>query len=214
DSYNGDEFYESGQYKINERVQPINDHNQGEGWGTITFDEGFRRSSNVAASKLVWEKMGEETFLDYLQDFDFEKETGIDLPSEVAGKISYNYPSDKLRTAFGQSSTMTPIQQMKAASAISNKRKMLPEYVIDKIVDPDTDEVIEQSEPKVVGEPISEDTADKGVDLMAAVVNEKDGTGHKFKLNDYSMTGKTKTAKIQNEHGNGYKEESENKMRK
>src|SRR5699024_7835808 len=46
DSYNGDEFYESGQYKINERVQPINDQNQGEGWGPITFDEGFRRSYN------------------------------------------------------------------------------------------------------------------------------------------------------------------------
>ncbi|HLR22878.1 MAG TPA: penicillin-binding protein [Pseudogracilibacillus sp.] len=212
DSYNGDEFYESGQYKINERVQPINDHNQGEGWGTITFDEGFRRSSNVAASKLVWEKMGEETFLDYLQDFDFEKETGIDLPSEVAGKISYNYPSDKLRTAFGQSSTMTPIQQMKAASAISNKGKMLRPYVIDKIVDPDTDEVIEQSEPKVVGEPISEDTADKVVDLMASVVNEKDGTGHKFKLDDYSMAGKTGTAQIPNDHGKGYMQGRENNI--
>src|SRR5699024_7076119 len=148
DSYNGDEFYESGQYKINERVQPINDHNQGEGRGRITIDEGFRRCSNVDTSKQRWEKMGRDTCLDYLQDFDFEKETGIDLPSEVAGKMSYNYPSDKLRTAFGQSSTMTPIQQMKAASAISNKGKMLRTYVIDKMVDPDTYGVIEQSEPK------------------------------------------------------------------
>src|SRR5699024_12472271 len=73
DSYNGDEFYESWQYKINECVQPINDHNQGEGLGTITFDVGFRRSSNVAASKLVCEKMCEENFLDYLQDLYFEK---------------------------------------------------------------------------------------------------------------------------------------------
>src|SRR5699024_9807718 len=109
-----------------------------------------------------------------------EKETGIDLPSEVAGKISYNYPSDKLRTAFGQSSTMTPIQQMKAASAISNKGKMLRTYVIDKIVDTDTDEVIEQSEHKVVGEPISDDTADKVVHLMASLVHDIDGPGHIF----------------------------------
>src|SRR5699024_11113560 len=112
----------------------------------------------------------------------------------------------------GQSSTMTPIQQMKAASAISNKGKMLRPYVIDKIVDPDTDEVIEQSEPKVVGEPISEDTADKVVDLMASVVNEKDGTGHKFKLDDYSMAGKTGTAQIPNDHGKGYMQGRENNI--
>src|SRR5699024_4874469 len=143
---------------------------------------------------------GEETFLDYLHDFDFEKETGIDLLSEVAGKLSYNYTSDNFRTAFVYSSTKTIIQLMYAASALSNKGKMLRSYVIDKIVDPDTDEVIEQSEPKVVGEPISEDTADKVVDLMASVVNEKDGTGHKFKLDDYSMAGKTGTAQIPNDH--------------
>src|SRR5699024_828642 len=70
DSYNGDEFYESGQYKINERVQAIKDDDQEEGWGTITMDEAVRRSSNVSAYKLVWEIMGEETFLDYLQVFD------------------------------------------------------------------------------------------------------------------------------------------------
>src|SRR5699024_5120738 len=132
-----------------------------------------------------------------------EKETGIDLPSEVAGKISYNYPSDKLRTAFGQSSTMTPIQQMKAASAISNNGKMLRPYVIDKIVDADTDEVIEQSEHKEVGEHIPEDTADKVVDLMACVVNEKDRTEKKFKLDQNFMADKTNTEQIPNDNGKG-----------
>src|SRR5699024_12535171 len=41
DSYNGDEFYESEQYKINERIQPINYHKQGEGMRMIKFDEVF-----------------------------------------------------------------------------------------------------------------------------------------------------------------------------
>lgn len=203
-NYQGDELYESGQYKINDRVAPINDHNQGEGWGNISFDEGFRRSSNVAASKLVWEKMGDETFLDYLQAFDFEKESGIDLPSEDTGSISYNYPSDKLRTAFGQSSTMTSIQEMKAASAITNKGRMLRPYVIDKIVDADSNEVIEENEPEEVGEPISESTADEMIELMSDVVDSEDGTGRKFKLDDYSLIGKTGTAQMPKEHGKGY----------
>src|SRR5699024_11353831 len=63
-----------------------------------------------------------------------------------------------------------------------------------------------------VGEPISEDTADKVVDLMASVVNEKDGTGHKFKLDDYSMAGKTGTAQIPNDHGKGYMKGRENNI--
>src|SRR5699024_3689004 len=122
--YNGDETFKSGSYRVNEKITPINDHNQGEGWGSITFDEGFERSSNVAASKLVWENIGTETFLDYLQAFDFDEKTDIDLPGEVPGQILYSWPLEKITTAFGQGTTMTPIQQLKAASAIANQGKM------------------------------------------------------------------------------------------
>src|SRR5699024_4482014 len=123
--YNGDDTYKSGSYQINESIpNKINDHNNGEGWGTITYDEGFVRSSNVATAKLVWEKLGSETYYDYLQAFGFEEKSGIDLPGEVPGKILYNWPSEKVTTGFGQGSTMTPIQQIKAASAITNKGKM------------------------------------------------------------------------------------------
>src|SRR5699024_6625103 len=69
--YNGEEYYQSGKYVVNEKIEPINDHNGGAGWGAITYNEGFRRSSNEAASKLVWEKMGADTFLEYLERFDF-----------------------------------------------------------------------------------------------------------------------------------------------
>src|SRR5699024_2799327 len=56
--YNGEETFKSGKYVVNPKVETINDHNNGDGWGTIDYDEGFRRSSNVAASKLAWEKIG------------------------------------------------------------------------------------------------------------------------------------------------------------
>src|SRR5699024_4791429 len=137
----------------------------------------FRRSSNVAASKLVWEKMGTDTFLEYLQKFGFDEVTNIDLPNEAAGQILYNWPSEKLRTAFGQGSTITPIQQIKAATAIANEGKMLQPYVIKKIVDPTSGDVIEENKPTVVGEPISKETAEQMMDLLDAVVNSKDGTG-------------------------------------
>src|SRR5699024_1289074 len=127
--YKGDISYKSGSYRINERIAPIHDHNGGEGWGSITYDEGFIRSSNVATAKLVWEKIGPEIYLDYLKAFGFDEPTGIDLPGETAGQILYNWPREKVTTGFGQGTTLTPIQQMKAATAIANGGKMLQPYV-------------------------------------------------------------------------------------
>ncbi len=210
--YNSDETFKSGKYTVNPKVETINDHNQGKGWGVIDYDEGFRRSSNVAASKLVWEKLGTETFLEYVKSFEFDKETNIDLPNEVAGKVLYDWPSEKLRAAFGQGSTVTPIQQMKAATAIVNGGDMVEPYVIKKVIDPDTGETLEENESKVVGSPISEDTADQMIDLLDAVVNEKDGTGKPYRLEDYSVIGKSGTAQIPNPDGAGYLTGSENNI--
>src|SRR5699024_561742 len=210
--YNGEEYYQSGKYVVNEKIEPINDHNGGAGWGAITYNEGFRRSSNVAASKLVWEKMGADTFLEYLERFDFDKTTGIDLPNEVAGNILYNWPSEKLRAAFGQGSTFTPIQQIKAASAIANDGKMVKPYVIEKIVDPNSGETIEEREPEIVGEPISKETADQMLELLDSVVNSKEGTGKPYRLDDYTVVGKTGTAQIPDPEGRGYMSGRENNI--
>ena len=210
--YDGDETFKSGKYSVNEKVETINDHNQGKGWGTIDYDEGFRRSSNVAASKLMWEKMEDDVFLDYLKKFDFDKETEIDLPSEVPGKILYDWPSEKLRSSFGQGSTLTPIQQMKAATSIVNGGDMLRPYVIKKVVDSSTGEVIEEKEPQIVGTPISEKTAEKMMDLLDSVVNEDDGTGKPYKLDNYTVMGKTGTAQIPDPDGPGYLQGNHNNI--
>lgn len=208
--YNGDETYLSGTYNVNEKIIPIRDVNEGKGWGTITFDEGFERSSNVAASKLVWEKLGTEKFLDYLHAFDMDKTTEIDLPGEITGEILYNWPREKLTTSFGQGSTVTPIQMMKAATAIANDGKMVKPYVINKIVDSSTSEVIDQNEPEVVSEPISPETAEQVRGLLQRVVEGKNGTGRQFRLEDYSIGGKTGTAQIPSADGGGYLKGREN----
>lgn len=198
--YNGDELFKSGTYQVSDRVSPVHDHKRG-GWGMISYDEGFVRSSNVAAARLVWEKIGTEKFLDYLHAFDFHQKTGIDLPGEVAGEILYNWPSEKLTTAFGQGTTVTPIQLMKAATAIANDGKMLKPYVISKVVDSTSHETIKKKSPKVVGQPISKATSDKVMNLMENVVSKEYGTGQEFKLDDYSVAGKTGTSQISKNGG-------------
>ncbi|MDC3416485.1 penicillin-binding protein [Aquibacillus salsiterrae] len=208
--YQADETYQSGQYKIDEISRPINDHNAGKGWGEITYEEGMQRSSNVAAAKLVWEKMGPDKFLDYLEAFRFNQPTGIDLPGERPGKILFNWPIEKITTSFGQGTTVTPIQQMMAATAVANDGKMVQPYVISKIENAETNEIITETKPKVVGEPISASTAKKVRDTLETVITSENGTGKVYRLSNYSVAGKTGTAQIPDPENGGYLYGNEN----
>ncbi|WP_377889355.1 penicillin-binding protein [Alkalihalobacillus sp. R86527] len=190
--YNGDERYQSGRYAVPGGTVP--DHNYGKGWGMISFDEGVRKSSNVAMSILVKEKLGYDTYRDYLSKFAFDKKTGIDLPGEGSSRIIYGGDLERISTGFGQGSTITPIQQIQAATAVANGGKMMKPYVIEKIVDPDSKDVKLNHEPEVAGEPISSETAKQTRDILRTVVT--DGTGTPYDIEGYSIAGKTGTAQI------------------
>lgn len=200
--WNPDEKYKSGSYKPDSKTT-ISDWNKG-GWGSITYLEGMQRSSNVMVANLVANKIGEEKFLEYLKKFHFDQKTGIDLPGEIPGTILYNYQSEKISTSYGQGTTATPIQMITAASAIANDGKMVTPHIIDKIVNPDTKKVVEQKKTEVQGKPISKETADETLKILESVVTSKHGTGKPFKLDDYSVAGKTGTAQIPNPNGGGY----------
>ncbi|MGG3938280.1 penicillin-binding protein [Anoxybacillus kestanbolensis] len=194
------ETYQSGSYQIgNHRIR---DHNK-VGWGTITFLEGVQRSSNVAFAKIVREKLGEDRLLQYLHRFHFHEPTGIDLPGEKVGNILYRYPIEKVTTGFGQGTSVTPIQQIQAATAIANGGKMMQPYVVDRIVDPDTGKTVAKHEPKVVDTPISKETAEKVLDILETVVTSEKGTGRPYQIEGYRVAGKTGTAQIPDPKG-GY----------
>ncbi|KGP72435.1 penicillin-binding protein [Pontibacillus yanchengensis] len=207
--YDGDEVYQSGSYQVDGEGRRIYDHNR-DGWGAITYDEGIQRSSNVAAAKLLWEKLGPERFAEYYKEFGLTEKTGIDLPGEEAGRLLYNYPIEKITTAFGQGSTVTPIQQMMAATSIANDGKMMKPYVISSVTDPSSGNILEKSEPKVAGEPIDATTAKSVRELLGEVVTGEHGTGKAYQLNGYSVAGKTGTAQIPDSETGGYMTGREN----
>ncbi len=199
--FNGNEIYQSGSYKVTPKDQAIHDHNIS-GWGTITYLEGVQRSSNVAFAKIANEKLGFEKFREYLTEFGLDRPTGIDLPNETTSKIQYTYPIEKITTAFGQGTAITPIQQVQAATAIANGGKMMKPYVVSKIVNPDTKEVIQETTPEVVYNPISEKTAKEVLDILETIVsNEETGTGNRYQIDGYSVAGKTGTANIPGPNG-------------
>lgn len=196
--YNGNAKFASGSYTAG--GETIRDHNR-VGWGSITYDEGVLKSSNVAFAKIANEQLGTDKLLEYLGRFGLDRPTGIDLEGEVENTINFKWEIDRVSTAFGQASSVTPIQQVQAATAIANGGKMMKPYVVDKIVDPDTNKTLVDHKSQVAGQPVSADTAKQVLNLLGKVVT--DGTGRAYNLEGYQVAGKTGTAEIPSPNG-GY----------
>ncbi|MFD2879992.1 penicillin-binding transpeptidase domain-containing protein [Paenibacillus rhizoplanae] len=68
--FNPNEKFQSGSIRIKGYSKPIFDMNRA-GYGTITFLEGVKRSSNVAFVKFGYEMLGKDKLLKYINDFWF-----------------------------------------------------------------------------------------------------------------------------------------------
>ncbi|WP_298471952.1 penicillin-binding transpeptidase domain-containing protein [uncultured Psychrobacillus sp.] len=190
--WNPNDQFKSGSYKVYDRT--IRDHNV-VGWGTISYLEGFQRSSNVSMAFLL-NKIGDETFIEYIRRFGFGQPTGIDLPNEASGIVNDRYPINRVTTTYGQGVTVTPIQLVQGMTAIANEGTMYQPYVIDKIVNPNTGEIVDDNEPVEKKSPISASTANQVKEILASTVTSEHGTAQRFKLNGYTSAGKTGTAQI------------------
>ena len=199
-NFNADQTYKSGSMQIDGKN--VYDWNRS-GWGYITYQDAFIRSSNVGMAYLE-QKMGAKTWLKYIRKFGFLKKTGIKLPNEVTGSIEFKYPIEQANTAYGQAINVTALQMMQGFSAIANQGTMVRPYLIKKIVDPNTKNIVYQGGTKKVGQPISQQTAKQVLNLMEDVVYNKNGTGTAFNISGYQIGVKTGTAQISNSQGSGY----------
>lgn len=191
--FNPNETFMSGSYsKVPGNT--IHDHIK-QGWGEITFLEGVLRSSNVAFTILGWERLPKEVFYHYIERFGFGELTGIDLPNEKKGflrPMHAAYPIDVATMTFGQGVAVTAIQQVAAVNAIANGGTLLKPYIISKVVDAQTGEIIKENKPTIVRDRvISKETAEQVSDLLEQVVT--DGTGKAFYIEGYQVAGKTGT---------------------
>lgn len=192
--FDPDETYMSGTIEVPGIV--IGDHNRS-GWGEITYLEGLKRSSNVAFVKLGYEGLGTERLLKYIQDFGFGQPTGIDLPGESKGDVSPRYPAEYATTTFGQGVTVTAIQQVAAISAIANGGKLMQPHLLKAVIDSETGEVLEEVEPQLVRQVVSEATATEVSWLLEQVVSDLEiGSGRKAYIEGYHIAGKTGTAQV------------------
>lgn len=197
--YNGNETYLSGTLNIGDIT--IKDFNN-VGWGTITYDQGFSYSSNVAAARLA-QKLGREKLKAYYELLGFGTKTGIELPDESDGTINFKYDIEISNAAFGQGITTTPIQNIQALTALANDGMMVKPYIIDKIVDRNTDEVLYKSQTTEIKRVASSETITKLKDMMKDVVYSGLTTAKYYQTEKVTLIGKTGTAQIPSKSG-GY----------
>lgn len=199
--YNGEETYQSGTIKVGENT--IKDWNNW-GWGTITFDQGFYGSSNVAAT-LLSQKLGGTELKDFYTKLGYGQKTGINLPNEQKGTINFKYEVEIANASFGQGMSVTPIQMVQALTCLANDGTVLKPYIVKKVVDSKTDEVVLENKRTEVGKVASSETIKKMQDLMWGVVNSNDrvATGTAYKTSIVTTIGKTGTAQIASPNG-GY----------
>ena len=200
--YNGQETYLSGVYTTTDGTQ-IGDWDRN-GWGVITFDKGYAMSSNVGVINLINRHMSSAMLREYFKKLGFGRKTGITLPNEEAGKLDFKYETEIYNAGFGQGITTTPIQNVKAMTSLTNDGMLLEPYIVSKIVDPSTKEVILKNKRTEIERVASSETVAKIIQLMDDCVNGIGNTGSGFRIPSGELIGKTGTAQIAAEDGSGY----------
>ena len=165
-------------------------------WGNITYDIGFAYSSNVGIASLLTNYLDDEIFMEYLVRFGFKNKVNIENMSETIGSINYTWPLDKLTVGYGQGISINMAQMLQAYTAIFNEGTMIKPYLVEKVINSKTNEVIESNGTTVIGQAIKPETAEKVQSLMDLVVNYETGTGRFYKVDEVNILAKTGTAQL------------------
>ena len=152
------EYFNSSELKIADAT--IRDWDVNDGLttgGMMTFLQGFAHSSNVGMS-LLEQKMGDTTWLDYLNRFKFGVPTRFGLTDEYAGQLPADNIVSIAQSSFGQGISVTQTQMLRAFTAIANDGVMLEPKFISAIYDTNNQSV-RKSQKEIVGNPVSKEAA-------------------------------------------------------
>ena len=165
------------------------------GHGSQTFLEVVQNSCNPGFVELG-RRLGVNTLFDYINKFGYGKKTGIDLNGEATGilfPLSRVGPVELATTAFGQGVSVTAIQQVAAVSAAVNGGTLYKPYIVKRITEHETGQIIEEKKPTTIrNNIISSDTSEKVRMTLESVVSL--GTGRNAYIDGYRVAGKTGTA--------------------
>lgn len=192
-------FCENGRWAVGKHV--IHDH---EGLGWVLPARVMAASSNICAAK-VGQKLGRDRLQQAFLAFGFGERTQLGIPGEPRGQIPFPKADISVATmSFGQGMTATPLQLTVAMAAIANRGVLMKPWIVRRVVDPASGDVLSEAVPTPVRRVISAETARQVSLWLEGVVADADGTGKKARLEGWRVAGKTGTAQKADAATGGY----------
>ena len=147
------------------------------GHGLQTFKEVLQNSSNPGFVE-IGRRLGKDKLYQYVNDFGLTKKTGVDLIGESSG-IMFDYDDfglvEQATVSFGQGISITPIQLVSAVSACVNGGYLNTPYILDKVVEPSTKDIIYEGKTNQVRQVISEEVSSQVREALESVVTKGGG---------------------------------------
>ena len=163
------------------------------GHGSETFVQATMNSCNPVFID-VGLRIGPERFYYYLQKLGLMEKTGVDLPGE-AGTIIHKLENvgqvEMATMSFGQSFQITPLQLLRAVSAVINGGMLITPHFAVGTCD-DEGNLLEAFEYPMVEQTVSSQTSENMKYILTQVVSE--GGGKNGQVEGYNVGGKTATS--------------------
>ncbi len=169
------------------------------GHGAEQTPQALQNSCNIAFAHIAL-KLGGERFYEYVRRFGVLEKTGIDLAGESKGVFfdrALVTDTDKWGTAsltsgsFGQTFKLTPLQLVRAISAVVNGGYLMEPYIVSEVIDAEGNTILKQ-EPTVLRQVIRPETSATMCALMRSVVEV--GTAKNAAVAGFDIGGKTGTS--------------------
>lgn len=165
--------------------------------GVVDVQEILSQSLNVGATFLA-DTMGHDAFTRYMEAYQFDQRTGIDVPDEVAGDLSPlgtgNGPDVNYATAsFGQGIAVSPIEMVRALSTLADGGVLPEPHVVTGIK---YENGITRSVNYGVGPRVLATSTAETVTHMLQIVYDDALLHGELKMDHYSVAAKTGTAQI------------------
>ncbi len=176
----------------------MRDHKPG-GFGTLSVQEVFEKSSNVGIAKLVTHHFNNnpEKFIEYLKGMNLHQPLDFQMVGEGIPYIKD--PSDSTWSgvslpwmSHGYELKMTPLQMLTLYNAVANDGKMVKPMIVKKILKADRE--VERFGTEVINKRICSKETLRIVRTMMEGVVER-GTASNINHSHYKIAGKTGTAK-------------------
>ena len=182
-------FCENGIYKVGgKKIREAANHK----FGMLSMQEIIANSSNIGAIKIA-QKLGKDSFYEYIRKFGFGEKSKIRLPGVSSGllrKISSWNDLSLASISFGHEITVTPLQMVSALSAIANGGVLIEPHITKALIQ--EGKIVKEIKPKKIRRVISKKTSRQMMEILKFAV--KDGTGKKAAVDGFDVAGKTGTA--------------------